>query len=193
MLQATVFADATFDPERKPAIDFGLELVGAQLTTMGGIAVRHYNIGGSLPMLNSRQVDGPRVLGALPAWRNKALEVFVTGKDLGHPQVNFIYGMSQFGEGKAIFSHSRYTEEEDVALAALVAHEVGHSLGLVNPAKPNYDRRNRFAGHCANVCLMQAVNNKAEALQAAQTIVTMPKTSGFCGDCTSHLQAFKTI
>jgi predicted Zn-dependent protease len=170
------------------AIEFGVELIGAQLPRLGGLQVEPEPINeDELAMLNPTQVDGDALLNSVPNWPETGVLAVAIAQDLGHKQTNFLFGLSKFEAGKAIFSTFRL-EDSPVALAGLVAHELGHVFGLVGQHKPNYDRISQFAGHCVNPCLMQPVNTKEEMIVAANMVADRPAQSGFCDDCTGHLR-----
>ncbi|MBC7581662.1 hypothetical protein H7097_02210 [Aeromicrobium sp.] len=171
------------------AIQFGIEVVAAQLTGVGGIQVESQAISSGLPIMgNSDQVDSDTLLESFQAWPNRTLLVMAIAKDLGHKGVNFLFGQSKFSEGKVVFSTARL-EDSPLAIIGVVSHEIGHAYGLVSEHKPNYDAVSQFAGHCVNPCVMQSVNDKGEMIRSAGMIQTRPEQSGFCDDCVVDLRA----
>lgn len=187
-MNALLLYESGISPPELNAIELGIEAVGLQMPAAGGIDLQAERIGEVLPLLNDRQVDAGRVLDEIPSWAQGRMLVVATARDLGHTMLNFTFGMSHAGEGKAIFSTHRL-HDSDIAIAGLVTHELGHTVGLVDRNAPNYNRRSRFAGHCANACVMQPVNNRPDMVQAASKMMERPHTSGFCDDCAGALHS----
>jgi predicted Zn-dependent protease len=169
------------------AITLGVEAVGTQVAAVGGLQLETIPTSNDFPRLPSFQVDGDGLLDSFPNWPDNSLFIIATAQDLGHRETNFLFGLSKYALGKAIFSTHRLGDSP-LAITGLVAHELGHSFGLVGEHKANYDRLSRFAGHCINTCLMQPVNTKQEMIKAAGSIAERPETSGFCDDCAADLR-----
>ncbi|QQS20027.1 hypothetical protein IPL85_01020 [Candidatus Saccharibacteria bacterium] len=185
-MPVTLYYDRYITTADYDAIYWGIEAVGRLLTRLGGLAFSRERLEGDLSTLPSGQVDAPGILDALPAWNGMGLTVVATGRDLGHPGMNYLFGQSSFARGKAIFSTCRLADNP-AAISGLVTHELGHSFGLVRRDANNYARLSSFAGHCANPCIMRPANNKQEMLAGIAMMLLKPETSGFCGDCVTVL------
>lgn len=166
------------------AVEYGLRAVGLQIPQLGGLSVSSSRIQyETLSVLPSGQVDAS-VIDSLPSWTGQTANVVLTSRDLGHEGLNFIFGMSKYGQGNAILSSARLAQEE---LLALAVHELGHAFFLVTETSRQYDRVSAFAGHCTNPCVMQPVNNIDDMQLAYEKVLAAPAAAGFCDDCRSDL------
>jgi predicted Zn-dependent protease len=135
-----------------------------------------------LPELATGQVDSAFINTVMPEAGVSAL--FITARDLGAVGLNFCFGRSAFNQRAAIVSSHRIS---DTTMFGLSLHELGHSVGLVGEDAQQYDRVSRFAGHCANTCVMEPVNSIVEMDAAVTKYIANPMTAGFCQPCSSDL------
>lgn len=136
----------------------------------------------SLPTLPSGQYDSEWI-ERVSADKGSSFLV-ITNQDIGAKSLDFCYGRSAFNRRASIVSASRITP---VTMTGLALHEIGHSLGLVETSVARYDRISRFAGHCANTCVMEPINNIDEMNGTVDKMLSCPHSGGFCAECARHI------
>lgn len=186
-MKATLLHDQYVTPNDQEALVAGIVTIGEQLEGVGGLSVDvGYLDDDRLDTLPTGQVDSEAALDALPAWYNRSLVVIATGLDLGRRGRDYLFGLSSIGRGKIIFSTHRLGGNT-LAIMGVEVHELGHAFGLVDEREQRYDRMSRFAGHCANDCIMRPANNLQEMREGTDRIRRLHNTSGFCDGCADHL------
>lgn len=186
-MKAILLHDQYVTPNDREALVTGIVQIGEQLGGVGGLSVDVGTLDGDrLGKLPTGQVNSAATLNSLPVWYNSSLVVVATGLDLGHRDMNYLFGQSSMGKGRAVFSTHRL-KGNALAIIGVEVHELGHAFGLVDRREQRYDRISRFAGHCVNDCIMRPANNLQEMLQGADRISRLWGTSGFCDGCADHL------
>lgn len=136
----------------------------------------------TLPSLANGQIDS-EIIENIATNRGNSI-LIVTRRDLGAAGLNYIFGRSTDGRRSAIVSSRRLV---DTTMVGLTVHELGHSVGSVSDNSPQYNRDTSFAGHCANECVMEPVNNISEMNATVEKIMAHPHTAGFCLECARDL------
>lgn len=136
----------------------------------------------TLPSLASGQIDS-EIIESVSTDRGHSI-LIVTRRDLGAVGLNYCFGRSAYNQHSAIVSSHRLDYK---TMVGLTIHELGHSAGSVSEHSPHYDRNSPFAGHCANECVMEPVNNLTEMNATVEKIMAHPHTGGFCMECARDL------
>jgi predicted Zn-dependent protease len=116
-----------------------------------------------------RQIDSSRVLGYMQTICDPDWMVLITEHDLGHENMNYLFGLSSFNSTVCVLSAVRWIAECDDSacfrgLAHTLVHEMGHNL---------------LMQHCTtNQCIMNGHNTMEEA---------MAGPADFCPQCLSKL------
>ena len=179
-MNANVYYEHGVSDSHVDAAVLATQTMGNLVNRSTAINVRCLDI--ELPELQTGQVDSTFIDKVHVDESTSAL--FVMSRDLGVVGLNFVFGSSAFNRRVAIVSSSRVDE---TSMFGLVLHESGHMEGVVDEISPQYDRVSQFAGHCANDCVMQPVNNINDMKATAEKVMSCPHSAGFCNMCTADL------
>jgi predicted Zn-dependent protease len=129
------------------------------------------------------QLDVAAVAERLSQW-----DVLLCNDDLMDQQYGWVFGVTEPQVHVSVLSVARFmnprlTNSQTVmAVTRLLAHEVGHLLGLVERSHETVDL---YGKHCANICVMrQAVTPLRWIKLAAEEELL---GSGFCPSCKHEL------
>lgn len=127
-------------------------------------------------LARGNQLNADDFLGELSLLRkNEASDIAIglTGSDLYHRNLNFVFGLASFATKCCIVSWHRLKEPENKFFERLVKeclHELGHVLGLA---------------HCANKKCVMSFSNSLEEVDE--------KEAGFCNSCAEQLKPYLRI
>jgi len=129
------------------------------------------------------QLDVTAIAEHLSQW-----DVLLCNHDLMDQQYGWVFGVTEPQVHVSVLSVARFmnprlTNSQTVlAVTRLLAHEVGHLLGLVERSNETVDL---YGKHCANICIMrQAVTPLGWIKLAAEEELL---GSGFCCSCKHEL------
>jgi len=129
------------------------------------------------------QLDVDAIFERLSQW-----DVLLCNEDLMDQEYGWVFAVTQPQVHVSVVSVARFTNprltnsQTILAVNRLLAHEVGHLLGLVE--RPN-ETCDKYGKHCANICLMrQAVTpRKWIKLATEEELLGL----GFCHSCKDEL------
>lgn len=177
-------AQIFYEPGVKPSYIDAAKLAYDTLGNVTGESteVSIQELGFALPSLANGQIDS-KIIENVSTNRGNSI-LIVTRRDLGALGLNYCFGRSAYEQRSAIVSSHRLG---DTTMVGLAVHELGHSAGSVSEESPQYNRDSHFAGHCANDCVMEPVNDIIEMNATVEKIMARPHTAGFCIECAQDL------
>ena len=116
-------------------------------------------------------LDVALTLGDLNENPGEKWDIFVCNQDLMVPGSGWVFGATIPAVPVSVQSVARFMnprideESREIAVERLLAHEVGHMIGLV---ERDFDVVDSFGKHCTNVCVMRQALTPLRWIKLAQ-------------------------